>query len=315
MVVPSETEKIVKDLKRDHLFDFCRPGRLRKTAEVKEPEGVRHVLAGQEKYRGAWLEALRPLADQGKAKLSGDAKTHDQLRQQVSESMFDDDFVVTVKAFYRQKVAELLDLRSYDLAGNRMADLVRDVAALAPTYFVSELFGLPLESRANKKGFYTEHELHVVLSTIATVLFTQVDVVKKFPLLQAVKTLSSQLATAIEKTVKSPKSNKSQPLSSYGAKLIKELTKAGVSRHDITWAHVLAASAAVVAYQTKIVSDCILSQYQEPLTQCYSSPKRLTSTSLQLERSFARRSSHSQLSLPLSRSTRCFLATLSRASV
>jgi len=254
MVVPSETEKIVKDLKRDHLFDFSRPTRISPATEVKCSTGAQAVFSNPTRFTGTWHAGLQALANNGKAKLSGDAVAQDTRRQEVSQPLATDDLVSQVKLFYRKVTEQLLSGESYHLAGHKMVDLVRDVANLAPTHFASAVFNLPLKTKENPKGIYTAHELYAVLSTIASAVFTNPDPVQKFPLVEAAKAVGGQLASAIESSVKSPKAKKNDPLSAYGAQFIKGLSKAGVSTHDIAWSHVLATSAALVPYQAKLVS-------------------------------------------------------------
>ncbi|KAK4101146.1 heme peroxidase, partial [Parathielavia hyrcaniae] len=253
MVVPSETEKILKDLKRDHLFDFSRPTRLAQPCEVASPEGAAHVFANPKVYHGTWhanVGLLNPSA------VSGDAATHDTRRREVSQPLCTADVVTQVKAFYRKTTEQLLDRQSYVLAGHRMVDLVRDVANIAPTHFASTLFDLSLQTKENSKGIYTEHELYAVLSTLAAAVFTNPDPVRKFPLFEAAKTVAGQLASVIERSVKSPKS-KGDSLGAYGAQLIKGLSKAGVSKSDITWSHVLATCAAIVTFQAKLFAEAV----------------------------------------------------------
>ncbi|KAK4156010.1 linoleate diol synthase [Chaetomidium leptoderma] len=251
MVVPSETEKILKDLKRDHLFDFSRPARIAQDTEVTSFEGAQRVFANPEKYKGSWHAGMEILANQGKAKLSGNAKVP------ASDALVTAGLVSHVKAFYRKVTEQLLSAQNYNLAGHRMVDLVRDVANLAPTHFASSVFNLPIQTKENRKGIYTEHELHAVLSTIAAAVFTNPDPVHKFALVQAAKTVSSQLASVIERGVKSPKAKKNDELSAYGAGLIKSLSKGGLSSHDITWSHVLATCAAIVPYQAKLFAEAV----------------------------------------------------------
>jgi hypothetical protein len=158
-----------------------------------------------------------------------------------------------IKAFYARTTDELLASQSYELAGKRMVDVVRDVANLAPVRFVTALFDLPVCTSANKKGIYTEHELYAVLSTVASALFTNPHPVRKFPLIEAAKTVGRQFAEAVERFVKNPKVKKNDPISALGAQLIKGLKSAGLGTHDIVWGHVVPLSAAFVAYHGKLV--------------------------------------------------------------
>ncbi len=253
MVVPSETEKIQKDLKRDHLFDFSRPTRIAPATKVESAAGTQTVFANPGRYHGTWHAGLDAIADKTKAKLSGDAAVHDTHRREVGQSLVTEALLTHVKAFYRKVTGQLLAGHSYHLAGHKMVDLVRDVANLAPTHFAAAVFNLPLVTKENSKGIYTAHELYAVLSTIASAVFTNPEPVKQFPLVEAAKTVAGQLAAAIQGSVKNPKAKKNDPLSAYGAELIKGLSKAGLNTHDITWAHVISASAAIVPYQAKLV--------------------------------------------------------------
>ncbi|KAL2163210.1 hypothetical protein VTH06DRAFT_5266 [Thermothelomyces fergusii] len=257
MMVPSETEKILKDLKRDHLFDFSRPARIAQESEHTSVEAAKRVFASPDKYQPSWHVNVNALVPKGKPGLSAGSAVHDRHRHEVSQPLATADFVSQVKAFYAKATEELLDNQSYHLGGLRLVDLVRDVGNIAPTLFVSALFNLPLETADNRKGIYSEHELYAVLSVIAEAVFTNPDPVRKFPLFEAAKTVAAQLASAVERTVKNPKAKKKDPLSTYGAQLIKGLSKAGLNTFDITWAHVLASSAAIVPFQAKLFAEAV----------------------------------------------------------
>lgn len=246
MVVPSETEKILKDLKRDHLFDFSRPARLPVDTEVKSSAAAQAVLSSTGKYEAAWQSAVEGLCD--KANLRHDLALGVKFEGET------DTLATSAKAFYRKVTEELLSGQSYELGGHRMVDLVRDVANIAPVHFVSALFDLPVKSKANPKGIYTDHELYAVLSTIASAVFTNPDPVRKFPLLAAAKTVAAQLATAIEPTVKSPKSKKNDALRAHAVSRISGLRKMAISPSEITWGLVVPACAAIAAYHGKLVS-------------------------------------------------------------
>lgn len=254
MVTTAETKKILKDLKRDHLFDFSRPTRFSAAVEVSSFEGAQRVFANPEKYKGIWHEALRVVAGQGSPTVPDDAVATESRRREVSLATAD--FESHVKGFYSKATQQLLSEQSYHLAGHRLVDLARDIANIVPTQFVSRVFGLPLRSKENSKGVYNEHELFAVLSTVATVAFTSPDPVKKFPLVEAAKTVAGQLASLVERTVKSPKA-KNDPLSAYGTQVVKSLSKAGLKTQDITWNHVLATCAAVVSYQAKLFVEAV----------------------------------------------------------
>jgi hypothetical protein len=254
MVVPSENAKILKDLKRDHLFDFSRPTRLAQDIKVASFEGAQRVFANPEKYTGTWHANVDLLTGKERGKLTGDAGVHDRVRLEVSQPLATADFLAYVKGFYRTVTEQALAGHSYALGGHTMVDVVRDVANTVPTHFASSLFNIPLQTKENPKGIYTEHELYAVLSTIAAAVFTDPGPVNKFALVEAAKTVGTQLVSLLERTVKSPKPKKNDPVSAYGAQLIKGLSKAGLSTHDVAWGHALPLCSSMVTYQAKLVS-------------------------------------------------------------
>ncbi|KAK0729630.1 heme peroxidase [Lasiosphaeris hirsuta] len=257
MVIPSETEKIQKDLKRDHLFDFSRPTRIPQKSEVSTYAGAKHILEKKDKYKATWHSALQELilGGGGKFVLSGDATFHDSQRQGVHETLYSTYYDALVKAFYKKATESLLAENSYTLAGRRFVDIIRDVGNVVPVQFAARALNLPLKSKDNAKGIYTEHELYAVLTVIFTAIFQDVDPVKSFPLKQAARTVATQLGAAIEGSVKGSKgyfsssAKKNEPVSVYGADLIKGLLKAGLSSHDVAWGQVLPVAAALVPTQ------------------------------------------------------------------
>ncbi|KAK0714040.1 heme peroxidase [Lasiosphaeria miniovina] len=251
MVIPSETEKIQKDLERADLFDYSRPARSTQLTEVASYSGGKYVLESQDKYRPTWHESLVSLVG-GAAKLSGDSAHHDSQRRAVQQQLSAIDWLSQVKALYAQTTERLLVASSYNVAGHRLIDVVRDVGNIAPVHFASRVFGLPLRTPENPKGIYTEHELYAVLAVVVEALFYNSDPVKAFPINQAAKTVAVQLATVIERTVKSPKAKKTDALATYGASLVKGLAKAGLSNEDIAWSQILPTAAALVPTQAEL---------------------------------------------------------------
>ncbi|KAL2266768.1 hypothetical protein VTJ83DRAFT_6120 [Remersonia thermophila] len=276
MVIPSETEKILKDLKRDHLFDFSRPSRQSQPVQVSTASGASHVLSptNSPKFNRTWHAAVNLLLVGAPKKsgtpVSSSAKIHDAHRNEIAPAILTPDALAHIKAFYTDATDDLLASESYHLAGQRMVDVVRDVTNLAPVRFVARLFELPLHTKENKKGIYTEHELYAVLSTLASVLFTETDPVRKFQLVEAAKTLGRQFAEAVERSgaIKNSKGKRKDPISAIGAALVNDLKKAGLDVHDIVWGHILPLCAAVVAYHGKLLAD-VVDFYLQPAQAAY----------------------------------------------
>lgn len=249
MVTPDENAKILKDLNRDHLFDWTRPGRLAKPHQVTTYAGAKHVLDNEKEgaYKTAWhagLESIlnRPISN------STNPDAHDSQRRDIHEQLYSAEWANQVKTFFAQTTDALLAGESYNVGGRLLVDLVRDVGNIVPTLFASKVFSIPLQSKANTKGLYTPHELYAVLAVIFAAIFYDHDPVKSYQLRDAARTVATQLGGVLESGVKSQTSffgsffgggGTDDPLTAYGSDLVKRLSKAGLSSSDVAFGQVL----------------------------------------------------------------------------
>lgn len=242
MMTPPEMEKILKDLKRDHLFDFSRPTRIQPL-----------------KAAPTWHDSLQDLIHVGNSKfaLSGDITHHDSHRLAAQQEAYTTEVHEHVKAFYKKTTERLLADASYNLAGRRFVDLVRDVGNVVPVEFASRVLNLPLKTDDNSKGVYKPHELYAVLAIIFVTIFQVPEADKAFQINQAARTVANQLGSLIEGNLKGSKgffssaAKKKEPVSAYGANLVKALSSAG---KDAAWSQVLPTAVALVPTQGELVS-------------------------------------------------------------
>lgn len=137
---------------------------------------------------------------------------------------------------------------------------------MAPTYFASSVFSLPLKTKDNTKGIFTEQELYMSMAALFTSIYFDVDHVKSFPLRHASHAVAQQLGQAIETNIKSSNSFLSgllggsrkgnNALEEYGASIIKKLLDSGLDASEITWSQILPAAIAMVPNQAQVVSIC-----------------------------------------------------------
>ncbi|KAK0612238.1 heme peroxidase [Immersiella caudata] len=262
MVIPSETEKIQKDLKRAHLFDFSRPARFDPLPKATTYDAVKSVGEKPTEYRSTWHDALQQLLAQGGSKvtLSGDSAHHDSQRYTAQQELCTSEVIEQIREFYRKTTERLVAESSYNLAGRRFADVIRDIGNIVPVHFAARAFNLPLKTHDNEKGIYTEHELYAVVSVIYAAIFQALDPVKTFPVEQAARTFATQLVSSFESNIKSTKgfyssaSKKSEPVSAFGANLVKALSK---SSKDAAWTQVLPTIVALVATQAETFARAI----------------------------------------------------------
>lgn len=272
MVIPSENRKILTDLKRAHMFDFSRPTFTPPRVNITSYGGAKHVLENQDKYRSIWGEGTSFLMGRGGSKfmLSGDTAFHAGQRKCMAGLLYREGWKAHIKAFYRQISEQLLAEKSYRLAGGQQThvDIVRDVGNVAHVHFAARMFNLPLKTRENPKGVYSEQELYAVLALIFVAIFFDIDPAKSFPLRQAARTVAQQLGRLIETNVKvatgfglrglftgSP--SKTDPLAAYGVNLIKGLAKSGLSTSDIAWSQILPTAGAMVPNQAEVFAQAV----------------------------------------------------------
>ena len=267
MVVPAENLRILKALKRDHLFDFSRPTAIPTRINITTYGGAKYVLETQDNYKVTWHEGLGFLMGEGGKRfmLSGDTPFHADQRKCMGSLLYHDQWKADVKRFYAEMSETLITRKSYALAGKRQVDLIHDVGNIVHVHFASRVFNLPLKSEENPKGIFSEQELYMILAAIFVTIFFDIDPVKSYPLRQNTKEVCKKLGDIIETNVKlalglglramfSGSSKKTDALSSYGINMTKGLSSKGLSAYDIAWSQILPTAGAMVPNQAQVVS-------------------------------------------------------------
>ena len=266
MCVPTETKSLLTKMKRAELFSWERPRYHAPQTEVMSFGAAQHVLNNQEKYKVAYQEGLEFLFGSGGSKsiLAGDLPANGEKRKCLGSLIYNDGWKSSIKSFYSMIAERLVAEKSYKLAGRSEVDVIRDVGNLAHTHFVARLFNLSLKTKDNPKGVFSEQELYAILSVIFVTIYHDIDPAKSWPLRQNAKALTEQLGKLIETNVRLATSygmnglftakHTNDPLSSYGVKLVKGLSKMGMKPYDITWSQILPTAGAMVPNQAQVVS-------------------------------------------------------------
>ncbi|KAH6966960.1 heme peroxidase [Fusarium venenatum] len=282
MVIPSENKKILTDLKRADRFDFGRPAPTATRINIVGYKAAKYILEDQVKYRVCWEEGLKHLMGEGGGRfmLSGDTALHAQQRKCMGRLLYNDTWRNAVKSFYSTTAEMLLKEKSYKLAGKTQVDVVRDVGNVAHTHFVARMFNLPLKTKQNPKGVFSEQELYMILAVIFVCIFFDIDPAKSFPLRQGAREVAQQLGKIVEMNVKlatsvgikglfTSKPNKNDdPLAAYGENMAKGLKKAGLSIDDIVWSQILPTAGAMVPNQAQVFAQT-LDWYLSPAGEKY----------------------------------------------
>ncbi|KAI1372552.1 linoleate diol synthase [Hypoxylon crocopeplum] len=269
MVVPSETKMVLTNLGRVQNFSYDRPSFIPRRVDITSYGGAQHILENQDKYKVMWNEAFSFLVGTGRSRsmLSSDSFHADQ-RERIEDQLYRGDWHSHVEAFYSQVTDQLIRENTYKLAGQNFVDIIRDVGNIAPVHFASRMFNLPLKTKQNPKGIYSEHELYTVLAMVYICIFSDIDPVKLFPSRQAAKAVATQLGKLVEADVKlvtgfgigglfAGRSKKNDSLALYGTNLIKGLSKAGMSNYDIAWSQVLPTAGASVSNVAEVFAQAV----------------------------------------------------------
>ncbi|KAM5345930.1 hypothetical protein ACJ41O_011791 [Fusarium nematophilum] len=280
MVTPDENRKILTNINRVDRFDFDRPSFAAPRVNIVGYKAAKYILENQQKYRVCWEEGLGHLMGEGGRRfmLSGDTAFHAQQRKCMGALLYNDTWKTAIKSFYSMIAERLLAEKSYKLGGSTQVDVIRDVGNLAHTHFVARMFNLPLKTKENPKGIYSEQELYKVLAVIFVCIFFDIDPAKSFPLRQGAKEVAQGLGKIIEMNVKLATTlglgglftakNKDDPLAAYGVNMAKGLKKAGLSVEDIVWSQILPTAGAMVPNQAQVFAQT-LDWYLSPAGEKY----------------------------------------------
>ncbi|KAL6853115.1 hypothetical protein ACO1O0_007668 [Amphichorda felina] len=264
MVIPEENKKIMENLGRADRFSYDRPAFREPQVDIASYIAAKHVLDNPTIYKVNWEEGLRNLMDDGgrTLKRTGNGKSDADPRKIMTDLLYKDGWKEAVRSFYSDTAERLLFEKSYKIAGKTYVDVVRDVGNLAHTHFVASLFNIPLKTRDNPKGVFTERELYKTFASIFMCIFADMDPANSVPVRQAAKEAAGALATAIETNVKLSTTLgirglytlklKNSTLSSFGVDVAKGLKKAGLSAHDIAWGQILPTACAMAPNQGQV---------------------------------------------------------------
>lgn len=128
------------------------------------------------------------------------------------------------------------------------------------------MFSLPLKTKENPRGIFTEHEMYMALAVIFCCIFFDLEPAKSFPLHRAAYAVSQGLGKLIEANVKSASSTSwissitdsfhenNNYLKEYGVHMVRRLLDSGLSAQEVAWSQVFPTATAMVPNQSQVVS-------------------------------------------------------------
>ncbi|KKK18193.1 hypothetical protein AOCH_005304 [Aspergillus ochraceoroseus] len=256
MTIPSENQKIMKDLGREADYSYDRPTFTEPHVNLTSYANVKLVLEQQKDFRIIWGDCTAIHHGKGGEDFWSKALNNDEWKQNIRD-------------FYENTTLKLLAEKSCTLAGNKRVDIVKDVGNLVPVHFASKLLSLPLRDKANPKGVFTEYEMYIALVVMYTGIFFDVDPSKSFPLRKAANAVSEQLGQLVESHVKSVNSSgflssiihnlhdEHNVLKEFGDQLIHRLLEGGLGVSEVTWGQIMPAAVEIVHGQARMFAQVI----------------------------------------------------------
>ena len=283
MTIPSEMRTILKDLNKDHLYNFEKPKSTPPPTIVFSHAAAIQVTEDQDTFHVTWGKAMEFL--QGpKAKnfmLAGDGPENAKSRKLMEDAMYqggssramptgNEKWLKAVRDFYERKTTELLKQKSYKLAGVNYVDIIRDVGNLAHVHFGAEMFSIPLKTEDFPRGIFTEQQLYLIMAAVFICVFFDLDPPKSFPLRQKAREACQQLGQITQAQVDSiarigkpaelliEALKPTDPaLQAYGVHMIAQLCKEDRDIDDLVWGNIMGTMGGMVANQGQLFAQAL----------------------------------------------------------
>lgn len=132
---------------------------------------------------------------------------------------------------------------------------------------LKQVFCLPLKTKKNPTGVFSESDLYNVMALVFTCIFFDADPANSFALRQAARKLTQLLGEIMETLVlpeaKEPTIindvlgffHKHTALSKYGLHMLQQLLRSGLSTKDIIWSQILPTAGGMIANQAQLFAQ------------------------------------------------------------
>lgn len=261
MTIPTENRVIMKDLGRENDYSYDPPSFTPSRVNLTSHQAAKQVVENPKDFKASISTGLSELFGKGEF----DLKQQDAM----VKAFATEDFPKLVKKFYEETTLHLIQQNGAKLANINQVDITRDVGNAAHVYFASALFGLPIKTEENPQGLFTEHEMYMILTTIFTALYFDVDAPKSYSLNRAATAVSQQLGNVVEATVKADTNNgllsglmnqfrpHNNALREFGTESLRRLKESGLNSSEITWSQIIPTIVSLVPNQGQAFTQVI----------------------------------------------------------
>ncbi|KAF2273329.1 heme peroxidase [Westerdykella ornata] len=271
LTIPSAMEEALKDLGKDHLYDFDEPSVTHHPKFVFSYKAATTLMENKADFKVTWGKAMEYLMGPAAKDfmLAGDGPANASSRSMMSKALYISEWDKQLRAYYMAKTRELLKEKSCQIADFHQVDIIRDIGNLTHVHFCAELFMLPLKTEERPHGIFTEAELYLIMSAVFALVFFDVDVAGSFPLHVKAHAATQTLGKLVEANVGaiarsgllSALMQKVWPndsvLQHYGIHMIKRLLDSGMDPETLVWGHILGTAGGMVSNQGQLFGQTI----------------------------------------------------------
>ncbi|KAF1830459.1 heme peroxidase [Decorospora gaudefroyi] len=271
LTIPSAMQVALKDLKKDHLYDFNKPKPTSHPHFITEYKLATEIMKDQSTFKVVWGKAMEYIMGPAAADfmLAGDGPKNSASRSLVSKALYISSWDKEVRNYYTTQTRHLLATKHAKIADFNQVDIIRDIGNLVHVHFCSELFMLPLKTADRPHGIFTESELYLIMSSVFALIFFDADPASSFPLHIKARKATQMLGNIVAKNVKTIAGTgflssimqtiwpQESALQSYGKHMITRLLASGMDPDHLVWGHILGTAGGMVSNQGQLFAQTL----------------------------------------------------------
>ncbi|KAL4245304.1 hypothetical protein ABKN59_010400 [Abortiporus biennis] len=213
---PETTKKNLENLQSKGIIDniklykFDRPKAQNKPKVVNTVQGVKYVLGNPQKYTSPYSEELRTLAGDAFFLAFDNQKDGSKERDLLLNALWPkgNESVNEFLQWYKEATFSLLDQHKYnvnDATSNPpwRIDIVQNVINLVSVHWATDyLLGIPLKTKENPRGVFTEQEVFDMLALFYSSVFLESAPEHTWALRSQAKRIGNVFNSLLEESVK-----------------------------------------------------------------------------------------------------------------
>ncbi|KAG2364875.1 putative linoleate diol synthase [Suillus spraguei] len=200
LIHPDSMEGYLKDLGKLDAYNIARPKQSEPATTVDGYVEVGQVLQSTDKYVPEYVERAAEVL-KGKGFFTASTNGVEEQKKFIRALAPSPEAISAIGTYFHNKTKELIEQHSFSLIGQniRGVDIVRDVLKFVPLHWTAtEIAGIPIKTKQNPHGVFTESQLFDMLGEIYQFIFLEVDIAYYMPIRQRVKEHVQELTHLIK---------------------------------------------------------------------------------------------------------------------